>query len=62
MKSTVNDLDNRPITDINGIVTIVAVGVITDKLVFVFASGGKYMKGHDILYQISDAIITNCQS
>ena len=49
----------RLITDINSIVTIVVVGIIIDKLVFVFVSGGRCMKDHDTLYQISDTIITN---
>ena len=48
-----------PITNINGVTITVVVRIITDKLVFVFASGDEYMKGHNTLIQIGDAIMTN---
>jgi len=49
----------RPITNINSVTITVVVRIITDKLVFVFASGDEYMKGHNTSIQIGDVIMTN---
>ena len=39
----------RPIIDINGVAMTVVVGVIIDKLVFVFTSKGRYIKSYNTL-------------
>ena len=44
----------RPIIDINGVAMTVVVGVIIDKLVFVFTSKGRYIKSYNTLSRMKE--------